>query len=231
MKKNIVAMGLAATLLVGSASLVLAQTPTPSPTATVTPSPSPIVVRDLAPKVKMVLEVTPNGKVLMRGTIESVTSNEIKVKSWGGTWTVKVTSATKLMPTTDISHMKAGDFVGVQGSVDQTATLTINADLVRDWSIREVIKEARKEVKEIMKNLQPRNFQGTLSNLSSASFTLTIDGVVHTVTLTTDAKIFNAKYLAIASSDMKNGDTIRVYGILSGTTISASVVRDISINQ
>ena len=66
MKKNIVAMGLAATLLVGSASLVLAQTPTPSPTATVTPSPSPIVVRDLAPKVKMVLEVTPNGKVLMR---------------------------------------------------------------------------------------------------------------------------------------------------------------------
>lgn len=83
-----------------------------------------------------VLEVNPNGKVLLRGTIDSVSAGSITVKSWGGSWTVNISSATQLLPAklnNDITQFKTGDFVGVQGKVSQLANWTIDATLVRSW--------------------------------------------------------------------------------------------------
>ncbi len=211
--KKIMYVGLAATMLVGAASFTLAQTPSSTPN----------------PAGKMVLEIGPEGRTLLRGTVDSVGTNSLVVKSWGGNWTVNVSSSTKLMPTTDLSKFQKGDFVGVQGTMDTNAAWTVNANLVRDWTIREQVKTNEKEVRQMIKDMKPRNFQGLASAVSSNSFTLTSDGVAYTVNLTTNAKIFNQKFLAMAFADIKNGDTIRVYGTLLGTTITASVVRDIFI--
>ena len=86
----------------------------------------------------MVLVVSASGNVLMRGVVSSVGTSSLMVNSWGGPWKVKVSSSTKVTPTTatsSLSKIKIGDFVGVMGSISDK-TPTINADLVRDWTAK-----------------------------------------------------------------------------------------------
>jgi hypothetical protein len=82
----------------------------------------------------MVVQISSGGNVLLRGTINSVNSNSITVKGWGGNWVVNTSSSTQFVPGSDMSQFKAGDFVGVQGNVSQSASWTIDATLVRDWT-------------------------------------------------------------------------------------------------
>ena len=179
----------------------------------------------------MVVQISPNGKTLVRGTIVAMASNSLTVKSWGGNWIVNVSGDTKIMPVSDMSKFKVGDFVGVQGMVNESnTTWMVDATLVRNWSIKEEAQGNKEAIKQLMKEGVPRNWQGTASNVSGSSLTLTIDGVAYTVNLTANAKVVNKQYVTLGFSSIQNGDTVRVWGPLSGTTITASVVRDVSIS-
>jgi len=158
-----------------------------------------------------------------------MSTNSLTLTSWGGDWTVKTSSDTKIMPGGDMSKFKVGDFVGAQGTVDTTAAFTVNAKLVRDWNLKEEIHEESKENKKEIKDIMGRNWQGTVSNIGTGSFTLTIKGVAHTVTVASGAKIVNEKFMTISLADIKNDDTVRVWASANGTALTAYVVRDVSI--
>ena len=194
---------------------------------------------------QMVVQIGPEGRTLLRGTIETIGSGSLTVKSWGGNWIVNISSSTKLMPTTDMSKFKTGDFVGVQGMATTSGTWVIDASLIRDWTAEKVMAEAKrqeqeakkqaqlneKKVKELMKSVQPRNWEGVASsvNVDAKTLSLTVEGVVYTINLATNAKIVNERFVAINFSAIKDGDKVRVYGPSSNNVITAVVVRDVSV--
>jgi hypothetical protein len=77
--------------------------------------------------------------------------------------------------------------------------------------------------------MAPKNYVGTASNVSDNSFTLTINGVANTVNVAPGAKIVNRNWITIKLSDIKDGDNVRVWGTNDNGTITASIVRDVSI--
>ncbi|MEK9181408.1 MAG: hypothetical protein AAB786_00065 [Patescibacteria group bacterium] len=85
----------------------------------------------------MIVNIGPSGNVLLRGKIVSVGTDTINVKSWGGSWTVEVTPATKIMsPTKSLADFKADDIVGVMGEMSADGDFIINAKIVRAWGRR-----------------------------------------------------------------------------------------------
>lgn len=180
----------------------------------------------------MIVQIGPKGRTLLRGTVSTVGASSLIVKSWGGDWVVNISASTKLTPRSDIAQFNSGDFVGVQGSVNQSAVWTIDATLVRNWTDKQENQMIKKEIKEMMKAQSPRNWQGTASNInvSARTLALTVDGTAYNVNIATTAKVVNKMYLALDLSSIKDGDTVRVWGPLSDTTITAHVVRDISVN-
>jgi hypothetical protein len=82
----------------------------------------------------MIVNINPNGEVLLRGTVNSVGANSMNVKSWAGSWTINTSANTTITPSINLSQISVGDFVGVQGHIDSNSTLTVNASLIRDWS-------------------------------------------------------------------------------------------------
>jgi hypothetical protein len=180
---------------------------------------------------KMVLEVGPQGKVLLRGTVDVVNTNSLTVKSWGGSWVINVAPSATLVPGSGIGQFKVGDFVGVQGIVNQSSAWTIDATLIRDWTLKVEAKTNLEDIHAIKKAEKARNWEGVASNVNSdaKTFTLTVEGVAYTVNIAADAKIVNQRFLIAGFADIKNGDKVRVYGPSADMVITASVVRDISI--
>jgi hypothetical protein len=190
-----------------------------------------------APSQPMVLQVGPKGEVLLRGTIDTVSSGSMTVKSWGGDWTVNVSAGAQVLPNavgTDITKFQHGDFVGVQGMVSQTSAWTIDAKLVRDWTYRAAVQQQAQQnaqaARELMQSQTPRNYQGTAGSVTSSGFTLAADNsTTHAVVLASGAKISNRNWMTIAVTDIRNGDTVRVWGTNASGTITAQIVRDISL--
>jgi len=213
--------------LVLAASVSLAQTASPSATSS-------------APMVKperpvMVVQIGPAGNALIRGTVTNVGTDSLTVKSWGGDWTVKIDSNTKFLPRgLTLDQIKAGDLVGLNGKVNSEENLTVHATLIRDWAerklIREEIKQNIKEVKEIKKETTPRTHILTVGSIDQTNNTITatINGQTITVKIN-NAKLIDRNWKTITLDKIQPNDTIRVYGILSGNTLGASVIRDISI--
>ena len=83
----------------------------------------------------MMVNIGPKGNVLMRGIVVGAPSTDsIKVKSWGGSWEVNISTATKLMSLGNvIADFQDGDFVGVQGVISTDGSFVINANIVREW--------------------------------------------------------------------------------------------------
>lgn len=183
--------------------------------------------------MKMVLEVGPAGRVLMRGTVKTVGTNSLTVTSWGGDWMVNVVSTTNILPASSMSQFMIGDFVGVQGSVVQGVPWTIDATLVRDWTAKKAEQTNKQEIKNLMQSATPKNWQGTASNVNTStnSLTLTIDGTAYTVNLAANAKVVNFQYINMNLADIKSGDTVRIWATVSGTSATAYVVRDTSIGM
>lgn len=213
--------------LAAMASVALAQSDSAVSNQPVTPSTYP-----------MILKIGHKGNVLLRGTVDSISPNSLTVKSWGGNWTVNVSSQTKTLPATagGISGFKQGDFVGVLGTVDETNSWTVNANLVRDWTERRVInQEAKQNARTVHQEIRaetPRNYLGTASNVNASgqSFTLTsTNGKNYSVTLAAGAKILQRNWLTLDFSGVQNGDHVRVWGMMSSSTISASIFRDLSV--
>jgi hypothetical protein len=172
----------------------------------------------------MVLQIGEKGNVLLRGTVSATTANTVTVKSWGGDWTVNIIATTQLMPGTG---MTVGDFVGVQGMINSSAAWTIDAKLVRDWSVRKQAQENKQEIKMMM----ARNWEGVVVGDVNAdgSFKLKVGEVTYDIKMASGAKVVTKNYGVAASGAIKMGDTVRVYGLASGTTITASVIRDVSL--
>ncbi len=133
----------------------------------------------------IVVQIGSNGNILLRGTIDAVATNALTVKSWGGEWTVNISSSTHLTPGNSISQFKAGDFVGVQGSISKTASWTVDATVVRDWTVGQ-----NAQIHTINDQV-PVSRTGTVEskNTSNNSFTFISAGKKYTVYVTTGAKI------------------------------------------
>lgn len=223
-RKIALVLGTIGFLAVGG-SIALAQTvsaTTSSPTTALSP--------------KMVLQIGPAGRVLLRGNVDSVSATSITVKSWGGDWTVNVPTTAEVMPRdVALTDFKQGDFVGVQGTVNQSSGWTIDASLVRDWTARQALNQ------EISSNVQaahqemaarPRIVQGTLSNLDATAQTFTLttaNGMAYSVALASNAKLLARNWATLDFSSVNDGDTVRIYGTVSSSTISALIFRDVSV--
>ena len=240
MKKYLIS-GLSVLVIFTSAMpVVFAETASVSGGASVTTS-SPTVEQ------KMILEVNGNGKALLRGTVAAVSSTTLTVKGWGGNWNIVVGSDTQVLPniagSISLANFSVGDFVGVQGVVDQNNSWTINAKLVRDWTYRKEVRTEQQTNKKEVKNTEQtgraegvgRIFEGTASGVSASSFTLNAkSNITYTVNLATGAKLINRLWLSLSGlGDIHDGDSIRIFATASGTStaavITAIVVRDISL--
>lgn len=182
----------------------------------------------------MVLDVNASGKVLLRGTVSAVSATSITVNSYGGAWTINVPASAQVLPQgIALSSFAQGDFVGVQGTIDSSAGWTVDATLVRDWTQRQAIsQQVQQNVRNIRATVQsgPRNYAGTLSNLSGGAFTLTTSaGAMYSVSLTSNAEIVQKNYRTLPLSQVQNGDSVRAWGTAASSSITASVFRDLSI--
>ncbi len=224
MKKFMLAAGTVG--LLAAASVAFAQTASTTVTTAVT-SPTP--------SQRMVLQVGPAGKVLLRGTVDSVSATSITVKSWGGGWTINIPASAQVMPQgLALSGFQQGDFVGVQGTINSSASWTVDATLVRDWTQRQAInQEIKQNVQTVRQTIQAgtaRNLQGTVSSLSGESFTLTAtNGTAYSVSLSSSAQIYQKHFLSVPFTQVQNGDTVRIWGTVSSSTVTASIFRDLSL--
>jgi hypothetical protein len=213
--------------LILATSVSLAQetsSSTTSSASTTNPHPMPLVV-----------QIGPAGNALIRGTVTNVGTDSLSVKSWGGGWTIKIDSNTKFLPQgLTLDQIKAGDLVGLNGKVNSEEILTVHATLIRDWTekkiIKEEVKQNIKEVREIKKETTPRINTLTVGSIDQTnnSITATMNGQTITVKIN-NAKLIDRNWRSITLDKIQTNDTIRVYGILSGNTLDASVIRDISV--
>lgn len=85
-------------------------------------------------------------------------------------------------------------------------------------------------VRETMRSETPRNYQGTVSVMNGLSFTLTgSNGASYAVDVVANATVINRNWFTLSLSSIQNGDTVRVWGANASGTITAQIVRDVSI--
>jgi len=184
----------------------------------------------------LIVEIGPAGNALIRGTVTNVSTDSLTLKTWGGTWTIKIDSNTKFAPQgLTLSQIQTNDFIGLNGKVNSEETLTVNATLIRDWTEKKIIKEEiqqnKKEVKQIIKETpKPETRILTIESVNTNNtLTAKLNTQTITVSLANNVKLLDRNWKTITFDQLKANDTIRVYGVLSGTTLEASVIRDISI--
>jgi uncharacterized repeat protein (TIGR01451 family) len=131
-------------------SIMIAPTatiPTSTTPTSTTPTSTPPTSTSTRPAVVIpqVLSINPNGNFLARGmVVTSVASGSFQGQIWGITYTVNWNdrlpqfifrtgaSATSTNPS---EQLATGDVLGVSGRVSEQAPLTVNAMVVRDYSI------------------------------------------------------------------------------------------------
>ncbi len=175
------------------------------------------------------LHINNNGKVLVRGIkVTGVSGNTVSGTIAWGSYSLPVSvngaSVTKVARrfggTATVSEISAGDFISVEGSLDQTQSmLTINATFIKDWSIQD----------------KAGTFSGTVSsvNAGASSFVLASRqrGNI-TVVVTASTTIMKGNQAA-TFADITQGATIST---VSGTwdtvnnTLTAAKVR-IYVNE
>lgn len=74
-----------------------------------------------------------------------------------------------------------------------------------------------------------KTLQGTVKTVSTDSLVLTVRSADYTVTAASTTRIVNRVWRKIALSDIQVGDKVRVFGKVSSTTVSAQIIRDISL--
>lgn len=205
---------------------------------TFTASSAPDANQHASPAPKMSLEIGPAGRALLRGTLVSVGSGSIVVKSWGGNWNVNVPQGAEVLPrvtgnSSDISSFAVGDQIGVNGTAASDAVWTINARIVRDSTARKTENQNRKEIRNVEKSGRQAGagkvFEGVASNVASDSFSLAARGENYTVHVSSATNVVNRNFLKIGLNSIQNGDKVRVFGSASSTDITAQVVRDASL--
>ncbi len=110
-------------------------------TTTSTPSSTPVATINIPP----MLTINPNGNVTAKGMlVTSVTSDSFQGQIWGITYTVNwdgqmprffSNEDTVGTSTSPGQQLNVGDMVGVSGLITSSTPLTIDASVVRDYSI------------------------------------------------------------------------------------------------
>jgi hypothetical protein len=193
----------------------------------------------------MRLDIGARGRVLIRGNVDSIGTDYVMIKSWGGLWKVKVSSSTEVLPRVlgnagDIAKYVIGDYVGAEGVVSTTENFTINAKVIRDRTEHKVLvterrenlkdmRETRKEDRKDMHDGEKKISEGRVGTLSGTSFTMTSGSKTVNVTTSTTTKFVNRNWNTITFADIHAGDSVRTYGSVSSSTVAAEVVRDTSI--
>lgn len=104
------------------------------------------VVTPVPQKTKMQLEINPNGKVNLQGTILSNAAGVITVKVWGITFNINTAKTRFIGRSANISEFLVGDTIRVNGSIDTNAqTPTINAKLIRNASAQTRFEKWQKD--------------------------------------------------------------------------------------
>jgi len=121
-----------------------------------------------------------------------------------------------------INDIKIGDKIENMEGVFNYSTKVLSADRIKAYLD--------------MSKFLPKNFQGTLKNVSSTvlptTLTVTIDGIDYTVKLSADCLVLNTKRYVTQLSRFVIGDTVRMYGAIPEgelPIINATVLRNISI--
>ena len=98
------------------------------------------------PTSPMIVNIGPNGNVLMRGIVVGAPgANSFVIKSWGGSWTVNTSATTQLITLNKvITDLQDGDFVGVLGTISSDGTFTVDARIVREWRGKLDVRDAAK---------------------------------------------------------------------------------------
>ena len=153
------------------------------------------------------------------GIIESINSSAktfvLKTEE-RGTPTVNVLSTTKILKTKATSSFDAltvGMRVGVKGAWDRAAN-TIDAEQIK------IHMEDRKVL--------PNGKVKAVATSSTSSFTAEFGGKDYKVNIAADTAVINKLWLKIPLTSFQVGDHVRVYGVVDGNEIDATVVRNVS---
>lgn len=133
-----------------------------------------------------------------------------------GTPTVNVLSTTKILKTKATSSFDAlavGMRVGVKGVWDRTAN-TIDAEQIK----------IHMEDQKVLPNGKVK----AIATSSASSFTAEFGGKDYKVNIAVDTAVINKMWIKIPLTSFQVGDRIRVYGVVDGDEIDATVVRNIS---
>lgn len=198
----------------------------------------------------VVLETDLEGNTLLRGVVRAIGSNSLIIQSWGGTWVVRISSSATVEPTgafaNDISQISVGDFVGVMGVMARDQILTVDGTFIRDWTKAPPVETttisardqsipsseggANTTTETSVTKTNLNLYTGSASNIGDTTFTLTdANGTVYTVNILPDTTLWNEARETISLSNIEENHSIRINGTLDGSTITATVVRDISI--
>jgi hypothetical protein len=185
---------------------------------------------------QMSVGINANGKANVTGVVQSVASSSLTIKSWGGTWTVNVTGTTNVNPhvgaVNDLSNVKVGDTVSVQGTA-ASDSLTLTATSINDPAMTKMLNKERQDNQKAIRDLRPKNlFSGLVSGVAGASFTLTPNkGAALTVNTNASTTFENNNFLTLSGiTALTAGDRAQVYGARASTTVTAQIVRDLSLH-
>lgn len=177
------------------------------------------------------VHINDNGTTLVRGAkVTAVSGNTISATTgWGNTviaWTVITDGNTQFTRRFggkgSVAETLVNHIISFQGPLATGGTgLTVNAKVVKNWSTEKV------------ESAQSRVFEGTLKSLAATAAPTTmvvrVGDVDYTVNVPANISILNNLWLMTSLTNFHVGDHIRLYGVVSGATINASVVRDTSI--
>ena len=112
-----------------------------------------------------------------------------------------------------------GDLIDAKGSLSQTGgSLSVRTTEITDRSAM---------------RSQAQVLEGTLKALSGtsvpATLTVTIKDIDYQVKVATDTAVLTSTWTRVSLTNFALGNTIRVYGTVSGNSIDATVVRNTSI--
>ncbi len=230
-KKIIAGTGIAVTTALLAVAWVAGAQPTGS-TSTPAAASAPAVATQ-----PQILSVNAAGRVLLRGTIASVSSGSMTVNGWGGTWTVNIPASAEVLPAAAAGSyataFQTGDFVGVEGTVATNAAWTVNATVVSDWTYRAALNGQEKANVQAARGIRtsgPRDYVGTASGVNGSSLTLTAaNGTTYTVNAAANAEVVNRNWATMPFANIQSGDNVRVYGVNASGTVTAQIVRDVTI--
>jgi hypothetical protein len=175
------------------------------------------------------VQIRNNGSVTLKGAqVTAVSSSTITAQTALGnailSWTITTSGSTQFLnkksQTIALADIVVGDEINLNGTMASGSALTVNATVVRD-----VTKVQNTPVSSVRDT-----FQGSLVSLVGTStpttMTLNIGGTNYTVNIPSTAIVLSNAWLPVSLSTFVNGDTVRIFGTMSSTTINALVVRN-----